>query len=144
MSLIYLQGDRLLTERQADFNRQLDHLAEPLSAMYEQTTKEYLGILFKFLVFLSFLWKFTPFFLIIMLFSFSRSSKGCAHLQCGRILNLDTQKLQTETTGAKIVSEIQDWLLTRVSSQETAVLPEDKMQCLLVGVSNSFLLVLYI
>ena len=50
------------------------------------------------------------------------------------ILNLETQKLQTETTGTRIVQEIQDWLLTRVSSQETAVLPEDKMQRLLVGV----------
>ena len=51
------------------------------------------------------------------------------------IINLDTQKLQTETTGAKIIEEIQEWLLTRVSSQETAVLPDDKVQRLLVGVS---------
>ena len=52
-----------------------------------------------------------------------------------KIINLDVQKLQTETTGAKIVGEIQDWLLTRVSLQETVVLPVDKMQCLLIGVS---------
>ena len=51
------------------------------------------------------------------------------------ILNLETQQLQTEMTGAKIVQQIQSWLLTRVSSQETAVLPEDKMQRLLIGVS---------
>ena len=51
------------------------------------------------------------------------------------IINLDTQKLQTEVTGAKIVQEIQEYLLTQVSSQKTAVLPEDKMQRLLVGVS---------
>ena len=44
------------------------------------------------------------------------------------IINLDTQKLQTETTGAKIIEEIQEWLLTRVSSQEMAVLPDDKVQ----------------
>ena len=50
------------------------------------------------------------------------------------IINLDTQKLQTETTSAKIVGEIQDWLLTHVSSHEMAVLLEDKMQWLLVGV----------
>ena len=55
------------------------------------------------------------------------------------ILNLETQKLQTKTTGAKIVQEIQDWLLTRVSLQETAVLPEDKIQRLLVGVGIIFL-----
>ena len=44
------------------------------------------------------------------------------------IINLDTQKLQTEVTSAKIVEEIQDWLLTHVGSQETAILLEDKMQ----------------
>ena len=52
-----------------------------------------------------------------------------------KIINLDMQKLQTETTGAKIVGEIQDWLLTHMSLQETVVLPEGKMQCLLVSVS---------
>ena len=35
------------------------------------------------------------------------------------------------------MGEIQVWLLTCVSSQETAVLPEDKMQCLLVGIDLS-------
>ena len=53
------------------------------------------------------------------------------------MINLDTQKLQTEAMGEKIIKEIQEWLLTRVGSQETAVLPEDKIQRLLVGVSNS-------
>ena len=51
------------------------------------------------------------------------------------IITLDTTKLKTEATGEKIIKEIQEWLLTRVSSQETAVLPEDKMQRLLMGVS---------
>ena len=51
------------------------------------------------------------------------------------IINLDTQKLQTEVTRAKIVQENQEYLLTWVSSQETAVLPEDKMQWLVIGVS---------
>ena len=34
------------------------------------------------------------------------------------------------------MKQIQEWLLTKVSSSETAVLPEDKMQRLLVGVSH--------
>ena len=76
-----------------------------------------------------------------MLFLFPDLPKDTPIFNVDKIINLDTQKLQTETMGAKIVSEIQDWLLTLVSSQETAVLPEDKMQCLLVGISNLSLLV---
>ena len=51
-----------------------------------------------------------------------------------KILTLDTQQLQTETTGEKIVQEIQEWLLTQASSQEAAILPDDKAQRLLVRV----------
>ena len=61
-------------------------------------------------------------------FQLSDLPKDAPVFNIDEIINLDTQKLQTETTGAKIVSEIQDWLLTGVSSQETAILPEDKMQ----------------
>ena len=75
-------------------------------------------------------------------FQLSDLPKDAPVFNIDEIINLDTQKLQTETTGAKIVSKIQDWLLTRVSSQETAILPEDKMQRLLVGVSNLLLLIL--
>ena len=51
------------------------------------------------------------------------------------IINMDTSKIETETTGKEIVKQIQEWLLTKVGSGETAVLPEKKMQKLLVGVS---------
>ena len=51
-------------------------------------------------------------------------------------INLDTSRIQTETTGEKIIKQIQEWLLTKADSSETAVLPEDKMQKLLVGVSS--------
>ena len=50
-------------------------------------------------------------------------------------LNLDTSKLETEVTGERIVKEIQEWLLLQKKSWGTAVLPEDKTQRLLVGVS---------
>ena len=56
------------------------------------------------------------------------------------LINLNTTKLQIGATGEWIVKKIQEWLLTRVSSQETAVLPEDKVQRLLVGVSMSIIL----
>ena len=50
-------------------------------------------------------------------------------------LNLDTSKLETEVTGEWIVKEIQEWLLSQKKSGGTAVLPEDKTQRLLIGVS---------
>ena len=49
-----------------------------------------------------------------------------------KMINLDMAKLQTETTGAKIVQKLQEYLLSH--TQEAAVLPKDKIQCLLVGV----------
>ena len=72
---------------------------------------------------------------ITILFDISDLAEDAPVLELDEIINLDTTKLQTETTGEKIVAEIQAWLLTKASSQETAVLPEDKLQRLLVGVS---------
>ena len=50
------------------------------------------------------------------------------------VINLDPTKIKPETTGRQIVQQIQEWLLTKAGSSETAVLPEDKTQRLLVGV----------
>ena len=66
----------------------------------------------------------------------SEIPKGDKVFDVEEAINLDTSKLETETTGERIVKQIQEWLLTKVSSSETAVLPEDKMQKLLVGVSH--------
>ena len=57
-------------------------------------------------------------------------------------LNLDTSKLETEVTGERIVKEIQEWLLSQKKSGGTAVLPEDKTQHLLVGVSYHTILII--
>ena len=54
-----------------------------------------------------------------------------------KMINLDTSELKTETTGEKIVRELQEWLLTEAKANERAVLPEDKIQRLLVGVCFS-------
>ena len=51
------------------------------------------------------------------------------------IINLDTEKLQTETTGEKIVRKLQEYLLQKDKPLEMAILPEDKIQRLLVGVT---------
>ena len=52
------------------------------------------------------------------------------------VINLDTSKLQVEATGAWIIQQIQEWLLTKVSSSEVATLPEDMTQCMLVRVCS--------
>ena len=59
-------------------------------------------------------------------------------LNLNKMINIDTRKLQTETTGEKIVRQLQDYLLQHASADERAVLPEDKIQHLLVGVSFLF------
>ena len=44
-NLNYLfQGKRLLEDRKLDFNKQLDHLAEPIGAMLQKTSEEYAGM----------------------------------------------------------------------------------------------------
>ena len=52
------------------------------------------------------------------------------------IINLDTSLLQTETMGEKIIRELQEWLLTNPAAPNMAVLPDDKIQRILVGVSS--------
>ena len=39
----FFQDERLLDARKTNFNKQLEHLAEPIGAMLEQTSKEYRG-----------------------------------------------------------------------------------------------------
>ena len=58
-------------------------------------------------------------------------------LHLNKMINLYTDALQTEMTGEKIVWKLQEYLLSKMGPDERAVLPEDKIQCLLVGVRNS-------
>ena len=50
------------------------------------------------------------------------------------MINLDTAELKTEETGQKIIQKLQEWLLQKSSGDMVAILPEDKIQRLLVGV----------
>ena len=52
------------------------------------------------------------------------------------MINLDPRELKTEATGERIVCQLQEYLLLKVDADECAVLPEDKIQRLLVGVSR--------
>ena len=54
-------------------------------------------------------------------------------LHLNKMINLDTGALQTKTTGEKIVCKLQEYLLSKMSPDKCAVLPEDKIQRLLVG-----------
>ena len=60
-------------------------------------------------------------------------------LEVDKIINLDTSQLKTEETGEKIVTKLQQWLLTKTEPDQRTVLPEDKIQRLLVGVSRVIL-----
>ena len=51
------------------------------------------------------------------------------------MINLDPEQLKTETTGEHIVRQLQEYLLSKMDPKERAVLPEDKIQRLLIGVS---------
>ena len=63
----------------------------------------------------------------------SESSKA---MNVDEIINLDTSLLETETTGEKIIRQLQEWLLTNPAAPNMAVLPDDKIQRILVGVSS--------
>ena len=56
-------------------------------------------------------------------------------LDVNEVINLDASQIQMETTGAQIVKEIQERLLSKEVPEEMAVLPEDTTQRLLVEVS---------
>ena len=60
-------------------------------------------------------------------------------LEVDKIINLDMSQLKTEETGEKIVTKLQQWLLTKTEPDQRAVHPEDKIQRLLVGVSRAIL-----
>ena len=57
-------------------------------------------------------------------------------LHLNKMINLDTGALQTETMGEKIVHKLQEYLLSKMSPGERAILPEDKIQRLLLGVCD--------
>ena len=65
-------------------------------------------------------------------------------LEVDKIINLDTSQLKTEETGEKIVTKLQQWLLTKTEPDQRAVLPEDKIQRLLVGVSRIILQIYFL
>ena len=56
-------------------------------------------------------------------------------LDLSKIASMDLSKLPVvEQSGEGCIQNIQEWLLHEVSSSETAILPEDKLQRILVGV----------
>ena len=60
-------------------------------------------------------------------------------LDLSKIASMDLSKLPgVEQSGERHIRNIQEWLLHEVSSSETAILPEDKLQCILVGVHKFF------
>ena len=55
-------------------------------------------------------------------------------LDLSKIAGMDLHKLPgVEQSGERCIRNIQEWLLHEVSSEKTAVLPEDKLQRIMVG-----------
>ena len=60
-------------------------------------------------------------------------------LDLSKIASMDLSKLPgVEQSGERCIRNIQEWLTHEVSSSETAILPEDKLQQILVGVHEFF------
>ena len=60
-------------------------------------------------------------------------------LDLSKIAGMDLSKLPgVEQSGERCIRNIQEWLLHEVSSSETTILPEDKLQRILVGVHKIF------
>ena len=57
-------------------------------------------------------------------------------LDLSKIAGMDLSK----QSGERCIRNIQEWLLNEVSSSETAILPEDKLQRILVGVRKTLCL----
>ena len=58
-------------------------------------------------------------------------------LDLSKIAGMDLSKLPgVEQSGERCIRNIQEWLLHEVSSEETAVLPDDKLQRIMVGVGT--------
>ena len=70
----------------------------------------------------------------IFLFFFLDIPEESPILNLDKMVHLDTSQLHTETTGKKIIKQLQEYLLSKVSADERAVLPENKIQRLLGGV----------
>ena len=63
-------------------------------------------------------------------------------LDLSKIAGMDLEKLPgVEQSGERCIRNIQEWLLHEVSSDETAVLPGDKLQRIMVGVCSNLLLI---
>ena len=64
-------------------------------------------------------------------------------LDLSKIASMDLSKLPgVEQSGERCIRNIQEWLLHEVSSSETTILPEDKLQHILVGVCKLLFLTL--
>ena len=58
-------------------------------------------------------------------------------IDLNKMANLDMGKLpKVEESGERCVRRIQEFIINELSSSEAAVLPEDKLQRLVVGVSG--------
>ena len=134
------QSKALSADRKAHFEEEIKTLSGALKAQYDQANKEYEGLKslgnFNSLKLLYFV--FVHFRILIksntILFSDLPASTPLVDLS--KMADLDMGKLpKVEESGDRCIRRIQAFIINELSSDQAAVLPEDKLQRLLVGVS---------
>ena len=74
--------------------------------------------------------------IIIYIFFISDLPPSTPLIDLSKMADLDMKKLpKVEESEERSIRRIQEFIINELSSDQAAVLPEDKLQCLVVGVS---------
>ena len=132
-SLLTFQSKTLSEDRKAHFEEEIKTLSGALKAQYDQANKEYEGT-HKYLTCQNFI----LFFLNHSdhLFSISDLPASTPLVDLSKMADLDMSELpKVEESGERCRCRIQEFIINELSSDQAAVLSEDKLQHLVVGVS---------
>ena len=134
----FFQSKVLSEEWKTHFEEEIKTLSGTLKAQYDQANKEYAGILRFHLIsctnLISDILNCFPFDYLIFFISDLPSSTPLVDLS--KMVDLDMKKLpKVEESGERCIRRIQEFIINELSSDQAAVLPEDKLQRLVVRVS---------
>ena len=127
-------------ERQKALKNELQTLSGALKTQYEKNKKEYEGQCFPHVIRCSILIHSVLVISFIISFQIIISDlpEDTPLVDLHKMAGLDVSKLpKMETSGRDCIRNVQEWMFSERSSKECAVLPEDTLQRILVGVSIS-------
>ena len=124
-------------DRKAHFEEEIKTLSGALKAQYDQANKEYEGLsILIHQVFLNLCCSIEFGHQRSNTIFFSDLPASTPLMDLSKIADLDMGKLpKVEESGDRCNRRIQEFIINELSSDQAAVLPEDKLQHLLVGVS---------